>query len=214
MAEDNSTPQGGTPPESTPSEGTGTPAPTTPSGSSTPTVPTDAAQAAEYWKNRHEEATKTITRTTQKNARYRDMYGDLEDDAAPAQPQGQTPATPPNSNFVPKEQYESDRLRDQIGKTHPALVEHADSVSKLVKAGIKYDTAIRSVAMEHNITLGPSSQPDIEGMPTTPAGGGAPSSGGSGLSREHEESLGREGIPVEAAKKAMPAIQKAWANAK
>ena len=203
---DNSTPAPGTPPASTPAPGTGTsPQATPPVPSPSPSgIPTEPAQAAEYWKARHEEATATITRTTQQNARYRDMYGELEN--APAAPQT------PNVEQIVDTRLKAWEIDQRISRV-PSLTPYAQEIKDLMGTGkVNLDRAMKIIAEDHNVVLSPSTPADIELMPTAPGGGGAPSAGGS-VPPEIERTLAAEGGNVEAAKKHLPLINKVWNKA-
>ncbi len=218
---DNITPPSGTPPASTPEGGNGTPPPGTPPASSSspqqtppgdPKIPTDPVAAAEYWKNRHSEATSQNTRVEQRNARYRDLYGDLSEPTPPAPPAG-NPNNSPNVEAIVKQTLKNWEVDQQLQRV-PSIAPYNQEVKDLVATGkITLERAIKIVAEDHNIALSPTMPADIEQMPTAPGGGGMPPSGGSSLSTEHEQSLARDGIAVESAKKHMPLIGKAWNKA-
>ncbi|MBX4215413.1 hypothetical protein KW797_00460 [Candidatus Parcubacteria bacterium] len=213
---DNSTPTSGSPTASaatTPDGGTGTGAPsTTPTAPipGDPKIPTDSAAAAAYWESRAKEATAQATRDQQKNARYREQFGELEASPAPAQT---TQPQTVNVEAIVEAKLQEHQLTQQIQRT-PSLLSYTDEIKGLVKGGLSVSEAKETVAKRHNVVLAPSIDSDIELMPTAPGGGGSPSSsGGAGLSPEHEQSLLREGGNLEAAKKHMPLINRVWQKA-
>lgn len=164
----------------------------------------------EYWKQRHNEATATITRTTQQNTRYRELYGEIDNDPPPT-PAGNQPSA--DVEAVVQRSLKDWEIDQQV-KRIPSLLPHLQEVKDLVGTGkLTMERAMKIVAEDHNIVLSPTMHPEIELMPTIPSGGGAPPSSGSGLSSEHEQQLAREGGNIEAAKKLMPVINRAWNKA-
>lgn len=199
----------------------GTPAvPETPAAPAAPSTPVEpgpapapqtppATPALQFEGPRHKEATGQLTRTSQQLARYREMYGDLESNPSAPAPAEQ-PA--PTSEAWTRTDQRNWELDQQIGR-NPNLVPHAEEIKKLVGGGLDLQEARETVAKRHNIALAPSVQRDLELMPTIPGGGGMPPPNGANLDPEHEQSLAREAIPVEAAKKHLPKINQAWQKA-
>lgn len=176
-------------------------------------VPTDPVARAAHFEKNWKEATGQNTPLQQQNARYRELYGDLEGaPTAPPAPHSPAPVDPAQKPWTHADQQDWN-LSQQIART-PPLVPHQDEIKKLVGGGLQIEEAREIVAKRHNIALSPTMHSDIELMPTTPSGGGAPAPGGQGLSPEHEQSLRSEGKDPEKAKKHMPAIARAWAKAK
>lgn len=202
---DNSTltPETPTPGTSTPAGGTGTEAN---QGAGDPKVPTDPAEAARYWETRHKEATGHNTRIEQQNARYRDMYGDL-DEQKPV-PQNQ-PQPLPDNVWTKEDQrnWEMDQRIDRV----PSIKPYAQEVKDLVGTGrVSFDRAVKIVAEDHNVTLGPSND-ELDLMPTAPANGGsAPSSE---FTPAQLQQMQAEGIDPEGAKKHAATLNNVWKQA-
>ena len=208
---DNSNPTPGSPaPAATnPPEGTGTGAeqPMVPPALDANGIPTDPVARATHFEKSWKEATGQLTPLQQQNARFRELYGDLESEKVPAT-QPKTPADGQPA-FVTREELQEMKLDEQIGKT-PSLVPHAPEVKGLMKGGATMDEAREIVARRHNITLGPSNPHEY--MPTMPSGGGAPSSGSSMYSAEELQQMEADGIKPEVAKKHEAKTAQIWSK--
>jgi hypothetical protein len=203
---DNSNP---TPPIPAPAENNG--APGTGTGAGQPAIldvngiPTDPVARAEHFEKSWKEATAQLTPVQQRNAKYRELYGDLEGEAPPT-PQPKTPQAGEPA-YVTREEIQEMKLDEQIGKT-PSLVPHAAEVKNLMKGGATMDEAREVVAKRHNITLGPSAPNDH--MPNMPSGGGAPNNGSSMFSADDQARMAQEGIAPELAKKHEGKLAEIW----
>ena len=193
---DNSTPAAPAAPAA-PAPGTGTNAtPAAPAAAGgDPKIPTDPAEAAKYWQDRHTEATATITKVTQRESRYKDMYGELEPEtpAAPPPAAGADPAF--DARF---EQKYAEKEMDRDISRIPTLVPHSKEIKDLVRGGLTMEEAKETVAKRRGVTLGPAVGP-MDMMPTIPGGGGAQPA--SGFTNDQLEAMKKDGIDPEKAKK-------------
>jgi hypothetical protein len=197
---DNITPPAGSPPVTTPAPGNGTVA--TPGD---PKVPTDPVQAAAYWENRHKEATAEITRTSQRNAQYRELFGDLEGETPPTK----TPETPVQD--IVKQELKAWQVDQSIERT-PNLVQYADEIKGLVNGGATMNEAKTLVAARHNVAMGPSNE---EQMPSVPPAGGSSLGSDDDFSPEEKAAMNREGVKLdpEKSKDMKRMVDNAWKKA-
>jgi len=212
MTEDN------TPVDDTSSEGTVPDPEGTPGEDALNPTFKDDTERADHFQKRHTEATDLIqVQGKEKNdavtakeaaeaetAKYKEIYGDLNPDT----PSAEEPSEAAPQEFVSKDQYARDQLKQALP---PSMHEHLEEVKKLTDAGVVFKTAKKIVAEGHNITLGPS-RDVYEGMPTDPGGADAPPSD-QPFSEEELAAQKRDNIDPELAKKHQPAIEKAWQKA-
>lgn len=217
---DNSTPPAGTPASkevpSTPPAGTGTNA-TPDTVTKTPEldehgIPKDPVARATHFETRYKEATGQLTPLQQKNARYREVFGELDGDhpvtpsapAAPAAKQG-------DPQFVTKDDFQDWTLSQNLARI-PSLAPHKDEIKKVMSPTVSYAEAVKIVADRHNITLGP--KPDaLDGMPTDTGGGARPPVSNEDFTPEQKAAMLKEGKDPEKAKKHVATINKAWSRA-
>lgn len=175
---------------------------TPPAGGGDPKIPTDPAERAAYFEQRHGEATATITRTTQRLSKYEELFGPLDDEkpAAAAAPAGSGGEANLDATIDAKL---ADREMTRDIARIPTLVPHTQEIKDLVKGGLQLGEAKETVAKRHNITLGPDAGP-MDMMPTVPGTGGTPIT--SGFTNEQLEGMRKDGIDPEKAKKFIPQL--------
>lgn len=191
--------------------------PAAPSGTGTGAKPDSAAPAKTgdkpndaTYEQRWKDATAHNTRIEQQNARYRELYGDLDD--KPATPAASKPQEPSNQDVVTRAEFDDFTLTQQLSKV-PSILPHKEEVGKLLKTKtVEYKEAVEIVAKRHNITLGPIPGP-LDSMPND-TGGGARPAAQADFTDAQKSALQAEGKDPEKLKKHLPALEKAWGKAR